>query len=65
MRVHVDMSRCETHAQCVFAAPEVFSLDEDDQLTYIAEADDRMREDLERAARACPVQAILLDGELP
>ena len=34
MRVHVDTARCETHAQCVFAAPDVFTLDDDDELTY-------------------------------
>ncbi|MER7004135.1 ferredoxin [Dactylosporangium sp. NPDC000555] len=62
MRVRVDMSRCETHTQCVFAAPEVFALDDGDELVYDAMPDDASRPALEQAARACPVQAIFLDG---
>ncbi|MFG3442064.1 ferredoxin [Nonomuraea sp. NPDC047897] len=58
MRVHVDMTLCQTHAQCVFAAPEVFSLDGDDVLTYDAAPDDALTDEVELAARACPVQAI-------
>ncbi|WP_342742734.1 ferredoxin [Nonomuraea jiangxiensis] len=41
MRVSVDLSLCQTHAQCVFAAPEVFALDEDDELVYDATPADR------------------------
>lgn len=62
MRVRVDMTRCETHAQCVFAAPEVFALDDDDELVYDSTPDESLRPAIEQAARACPVQAIFLDG---
>ncbi|MEU8247922.1 ferredoxin [Nonomuraea sp. NPDC048916] len=61
MRVRVDMTLCETHAQCVFAAPEVFALNDDDELVYDATPDDATSPELEQAARACPVQAISLD----
>ncbi|WP_308442510.1 ferredoxin [Planotetraspora mira] len=61
MRVRVDMTLCETHAQCVFAAPEVFTLNEDDELVYDATPDDAMSPAVEQAARACPVQAITVD----
>lgn len=61
MRVRVDMTRCETHAQCVFAAPDVFSLNDDDELGYDDTPADALRPAIEQAARACPVQAILLD----
>ncbi|MGW0431025.1 ferredoxin [Micromonospora sp. NPDC003197] len=61
MRVRVDMIRCETHAQCVFAAPDVFRLDDNDELVYDSAPDDSLRPEIEQAAAACPVQAILID----
>ncbi|MCC3765339.1 ferredoxin [Glycomyces sp. TRM65418] len=61
MKVRVDRSRCQVLAQCVFAAPDVFELDEDDRLVYDAEPDDALWPDVELAARSCPVKAILLD----
>ncbi|MEV0632622.1 ferredoxin [Nonomuraea wenchangensis] len=63
MRVRVDLTLCQTHAQCVFAAPEVFALDDDDELVYDATPGDASRSAVEQAARACPVQAIFLDGD--
>jgi ferredoxin len=62
MRVRVDMTLCQTHAQCVFATPEVFALNDDDELVYDATPTDALRPAIEEAARACPVQAIYLDG---
>ncbi|GAA4226195.1 ferredoxin [Streptosporangium album] len=61
MRVVVDRALCRTHAQCVFAAPEVFELDDDDRLVYVAEPGDGLIDAVEEAARACPVQAIFLE----
>ncbi|MFF5210831.1 ferredoxin [Streptosporangium sp. NPDC000396] len=61
MRVVVDRKSCQVHAQCVFAAPEVFELDDDDQLVYVAEPDDALIGAVEDAARVCPVQAIFLE----
>ncbi|MBP2336185.1 ferredoxin [Saccharothrix coeruleofusca] len=63
VRIHVDMDVCESHGQCVFAAPEVFSFDDDDRLRYEAEPAAGLREDVVRAAGACPVRAIALVGE--
>jgi ferredoxin len=62
MRVRVDLAVCETHAQCVFAAPQVFDLDDDDRLVYVTAPDDALRPGVERAVHACPVRAIVLDG---
>ncbi|GAA3137215.1 ferredoxin [Streptosporangium carneum] len=62
MKVVVDRALCQVHAQCVFAAPEVFELDDDDRLVYVAEPDDALADAVEEAARACPVQAISLEG---
>ncbi|MEO3803540.1 ferredoxin [Nonomuraea sp. B1E8] len=63
MRVRVDMTLCQTHAQCVFAAPAVFALNDDDELVYDATPADALWPAIEEAARACPVQAIFLDGD--
>lgn len=62
MKIRVDMTRCETHAQCVFAAPEVFALDDDDELVYDAAPDEGLRAAVEQAVIACPVQAISIEG---
>ncbi len=32
MRITVDMDVCQSHGQCVFAAPESFSFDDDEYL---------------------------------
>ncbi|MEU6727938.1 ferredoxin [Nonomuraea wenchangensis] len=63
MRVRVDKTLCQTHAQCVFAAPEVFALDDDDELVYDAAPADASWPAVEQAARACPVQAVFLDED--
>jgi ferredoxin len=61
MKVVVDMDRCQDHGQCVFAAPEVFRLDEDGHLAYAAEPADALREQVEEAADVCPMQAITVE----
>lgn len=58
MRVNVDMQVCQHYGQCVFAAPEVFDLDENAELVFQATASDDYRADVEAAVMACPVQAI-------
>ncbi|MFC0865474.1 ferredoxin [Sphaerimonospora cavernae] len=60
MRIDVDMNLCESHGQCVFAAPDVFSFDDEDTLTYTAVVDDTRRDAVARAAATCPVRAILI-----
>ncbi|ARF74433.1 ferredoxin [Kitasatospora albolonga] len=58
MQITVDLNTCESHGSCVFAAPEVFSFDDDDHLQYEAEPDDGLRAVAEKAAASCPVRAI-------
>jgi ferredoxin len=58
MKVYVDLEVCEAHGECVFASPEVFELDATDTLHWDQEPDDGLRDSVEEAARACPVQAI-------
>jgi ferredoxin len=62
MRVVVDLTKCQEHGQCVFAAPEVFHLDEAGELGFVAEPDEALRDAVEDAADVCPMQAIRLDG---
>jgi ferredoxin len=56
--VIVDLSRCQSYGQCVFAAPAVFSLHTEECLEFDYAPDEALREHVLRAAKACPVQAI-------
>jgi ferredoxin len=58
LRIVVDLNRCESYAQCVFAAPTVFWMKEGESLEYDYAPEDSLRVQVERAAAACPVQAI-------
>ena len=68
MRITVDLKKCNDHGQCVFSAPAVFSLDDAGQLSFRRETtadlyvsgdlDESLRDDVEEAADACPLQAI-------
>ncbi|MCX4514588.1 ferredoxin [Streptomyces sp. NBC_01619] len=61
MRIVVDLNRCQGYAQCVFLAHEVFRLSGEEALTYEPNPDDERRLQVQRAAAACPVQAIVID----
>ena len=61
MRIVVDLNRCLGYAQCAFLAPETFKLTGDEALTYEPNPDDEFRTRVQRAAAACPVQAISID----
>jgi cytochrome P450/ferredoxin len=56
--VVVDIDRCESHGQCVLAAPSVFQLDDDLKLSYDRQPPDDVVPDVIRAAQLCPTQAI-------
>ncbi|WP_371617033.1 ferredoxin [Streptomyces sp. NBC_00454] len=58
MRITVDMNLCESHGQCVFAAPDIFSFDEEDYLVYEPAQPDELFAAAEKAAGSCPVRAI-------
>ncbi|MEU2221645.1 ferredoxin [Streptomyces sp. NPDC012751] len=60
MRIVVDLNRCQGYAQCVYLAHEVFRLSGQEALTYEPNPDDARRLQVERAAAACPVQAIMI-----
>lgn len=60
MKVHVNMDICLLHGQCVIAAPEIFSFDDNGDLVWVAEIDDSQVADAEAASDACPEQAIII-----
>ncbi|GAA1925412.1 ferredoxin [Streptantibioticus ferralitis] len=60
MRVLVDQNRCQGYGQCVFAAPAVFRFRGVESLEYDHVPDAESDRAVERAALACPVQAITL-----
>ncbi len=60
MRILVDLNRCQSYAQCIYAAPTVFRLHGEESLEYNYAPDDSLRVQVERAAAACPVQAIII-----
>ena len=62
MQVLVDLNRCQGYGQCVFMAPQVFELHGEEALMYDTGLDDSQRVAVLRAAAACPVQAIRVEG---
>ncbi|KAE8763505.1 FAD-dependent oxidoreductase [Georgenia thermotolerans] len=61
MRLVVDMTRCQSYAQCCFLAPGTFRLRGREALVYDGGPADAEREKVLQAAEACPVQAILVE----
>jgi ferredoxin len=63
LKVIVDRDLCQNHGQCVFAAPQVFELDEEAELVVLDdEPDESLRANVEEAADVCPTQAITIEG---
>ncbi|MFI0510864.1 ferredoxin [Streptomyces sp. WSLK1-5] len=61
MKITVDHPRCEGHGMCADQAPELFSLDDDAELTYHYEGTEipAAQESAARSAvNACPVAAL-------
>jgi len=61
-RVHVDMNLCQSHGECVYVAPDIFELGDDDVLRWREDITDEERELAQEAADACPMLAIRLEG---
>jgi ferredoxin len=58
VRIIVDLVRCQSYGQCIYAAPTVFRFNGEASLEFDYAPDDALREKVERAVAACPVQAI-------
>jgi ferredoxin len=65
VRIVVDLNRCQGYAQCVPLAPDVLKLLGEEALAYDPNPDDSQRQRVVRAAASCPVQAILVELDLP
>lgn len=63
-KVVVDFDLCESNANCMAAAPEVFEV-RDDNFLYVLQENppDDLRSKVDEAVRQCPKQAIsIADG---
>jgi len=61
MRIEIDWALCEANGACAIEAPDVFDINEDDDLVVDETADvSAQRERVTAAARACPKRAIIL-----
>jgi ferredoxin len=59
MRVVFDYDLCESNAVCMAVAPEVFEVDDDDNLNLLQEEPpEDLRPKVEEAVRRCPKQAL-------
>jgi ferredoxin len=63
-KVVVDFDLCESNAQCMAAAPEVFEVRDDDFLYILDETPpDGLRAKVEEAVQRCPKVAISIVDE--
>jgi ferredoxin len=58
--VSVDNNRCHLYAICQMEAPSTFDLGQDGRLRYDDSPPEHLRQQVEQAARLCPMQAIAL-----
>lgn len=61
MRIDVDHDRCEGHGLCADQAPDLFTLDDEAQLTYHAEGSEvppGQHAQARAAIACCPVAAL-------
>lgn len=65
VHVVVDRALCQNHGQCVYAAPDVFSFDDDEELVYDAGPAAGQAAQVAAAALACPVRAISWSAGAP
>ena len=64
MRVTVDRALCEANALCAGLVPEVFSVDEEDELTILTpngEVTPDLAGRVQEAVRCCPRMALSLE----
>lgn len=60
MRISVDPARCQGHALCLAAAPELFDSDDDSGHAFVPEPEvpPGLTLEAQRAANGCPEHAI-------
>jgi len=63
MRVIVDLLKCESNGLCMAQAPEVFLVNDDDELVVLQpEPPEELRAKVQAAVKMCPKQALTLEG---
>ena len=61
MKINVDFDLCEANAVCMKVAPEVFLVDDNDELHIkVKDVPENLRAKVEEAVRRCPRQALSL-----
>jgi ferredoxin len=63
MKVVVDELRCDAHGVCVSVCPEVFDLNDDDDVVRLIDEypDQSLRERIVKAVQQCPKAAITIE----
>jgi len=62
MKIVIDWDLCEGNGACMDAAPEIFEVDDDDQLIVLdAAPPEALRERAVRAVQRCPKAAIAIE----
>ena len=62
MKISVDYDLCEANAVCMKLAPEVFRVDDQDNLHILQEnPPEALRAKMKEAVRLCPRQALTLE----
>lgn len=63
-RISVDVDLCQGYGNCVIASPTTFDLDDDGLVVALKRtAPESERDEIEAAARSCPVDAITIEDE--
>jgi len=64
MRVRVDRDLCEANAVCADLVPEIFEVDDEDNLIiHSSEVPDGLAGQVRHAVRSCPKTALRLEDE--
>ena len=62
MKIVVDFDLCEANAVCMEIEPEIFQVDDNDELHILIESPgEEYRKKLEEAVRLCPRQALSIE----
>ena len=62
MKIKVDHDLCESNQLCVSACPQVFEMDDDDELVVLIEnPGESLRDDLIAAVNVCPRLALSIE----
>ncbi|MBX7160139.1 MAG: ferredoxin [Acidimicrobiia bacterium] len=62
MKVVIDRNRCEANGYCERSAPEVFKVNDEDELDVLQEfPSEELRAKVEEAVQRCPKAAITIE----